>query len=115
MSSILRFLTSRWGPIITGTIVGILAPVLVTLGNPGNMGIQKYLIRIDPDPEIIINKTRFKPEGKQQKGVIRGMNPVLADQQSDCVLQIIRNTADTQNFIKGSYSFAVKIITVLND
>ena len=39
MSSILRFLTSRWGPIITGTIVGVLAPVLVTLGNPGNMGI----------------------------------------------------------------------------
>jgi len=39
MSSILRFLTSRWGPIITGTAVGVLAPVLVFLGNPGNMGI----------------------------------------------------------------------------
>jgi YedE family putative selenium metabolism protein len=35
----LRFLTSRWGPIITGLVVGVLAPVLVALGNPGNMGI----------------------------------------------------------------------------
>ncbi|MCX7025302.1 MAG: YedE family putative selenium transporter [Spirochaetes bacterium] len=34
-----RFLTSRWGPIITGLIVGILAPLLVKFGNPGNMGI----------------------------------------------------------------------------
>lgn len=39
MSSISRFLTSRWGPILTGLVVGILAPVLVKLGNPGNMGI----------------------------------------------------------------------------
>jgi YedE family putative selenium metabolism protein len=38
-SNILGFLTSRWGPIITGIIIGILAPVLVALGNPGNMGI----------------------------------------------------------------------------
>lgn len=39
MSVISRFLTSRWGPILTGLAVGILAPVLVNLGNPGNMGI----------------------------------------------------------------------------
>lgn len=39
MSVISRFLTSRWGPILTGIVVGILAPVLVKLGNPGNMGI----------------------------------------------------------------------------
>lgn len=39
MSSIWRILTSRWGPVLTGTIVGVLAPVLVMLGNPGNMGI----------------------------------------------------------------------------
>jgi YedE family putative selenium metabolism protein len=39
MSSISRFFTSRWGPIITGIVVGILAPMLVKLGNPGNMGI----------------------------------------------------------------------------
>jgi len=39
MSAFTRFLTSRWGPIITGLAVGILAPVLVKLGNPGNMGI----------------------------------------------------------------------------
>jgi hypothetical protein len=34
-----RFLMSRRGPILTGAIIGILAPVLVKLGNPGNMGI----------------------------------------------------------------------------
>ena len=39
MSIISRFLTSRWGPILTGIFVGVLAPVLVKLGNPGNMGI----------------------------------------------------------------------------
>ncbi len=39
MSALSRFLTSRWGPIVTGLTVGILAPVLVRLGNPGNMGI----------------------------------------------------------------------------
>ncbi|MDD5127988.1 MAG: YedE family putative selenium transporter [Dehalococcoidales bacterium] len=39
MSSVSRFLTSRWGPIITGVAVGILAPLLVLWGNPGNMGI----------------------------------------------------------------------------
>jgi YedE family putative selenium metabolism protein len=39
MSSVSRFLTSRWGPIVTGIAVGVLAPVLVKLGNPGNMGI----------------------------------------------------------------------------
>jgi len=39
VSAITRFLTSRWGPIITGGIIGILAPLLVKWGNPGNMGI----------------------------------------------------------------------------
>lgn len=39
MSALNRFLTSRWGPILTGLSVGILAPILVKLGNPGNMGI----------------------------------------------------------------------------
>jgi YedE family putative selenium metabolism protein len=39
MSSVWRFLTSRWGPIVTGAAVGILAPLLVFWGNPGNMGI----------------------------------------------------------------------------
>jgi YedE family putative selenium metabolism protein len=39
MSSILRFFTSVWGIIFTGVVIGILAPVLVSLGNPGNMGI----------------------------------------------------------------------------
>ncbi len=39
MSFTSRFLTSRWGPIITGIFVGVLAPVLVKLGNPGNMGV----------------------------------------------------------------------------
>lgn len=39
MSTFSRFLTSRWGPIITGIAVGVFAPILVKLGNPGNMGI----------------------------------------------------------------------------
>lgn len=39
MTSIQRFLSSRWGPIVTGLAVGVLAPVLVNLGNPGNMGV----------------------------------------------------------------------------
>jgi YedE family putative selenium metabolism protein len=39
MSAISRFLSSRWGPIATGVAVGILAPLLVFWGNPGNMGI----------------------------------------------------------------------------
>jgi YedE family putative selenium metabolism protein len=34
-----RFFASRWGPIVTGIVVGVLAPILVKLGNPGNMGI----------------------------------------------------------------------------
>jgi len=40
MASVSRFLTSRWGPIFTGLVAGALAPVLVKLGNPGNMGIS---------------------------------------------------------------------------
>ncbi len=39
MTSALRVLSSRWGPVITGVVVGVLAPVLVKLGNPGNMGV----------------------------------------------------------------------------
>ncbi len=39
MSYMSRFFVSRWSPIVTGIVVGILAPVLVRLGNPGNMGI----------------------------------------------------------------------------
>ncbi len=39
MRSISNFLISRWGPILTGAVVGVLAPILVKYGNPGNMGI----------------------------------------------------------------------------
>jgi hypothetical protein len=39
MPSLTRFFSSRWGAIATGVAVGILAPILVKLGNPGNMGI----------------------------------------------------------------------------
>lgn len=39
MKSVNRILMSRFGPVITGAIVGILAPLLVWKGNPGNMGI----------------------------------------------------------------------------
>jgi len=38
-SSLKRFFTTRWGPIATGAVIGILAPLLVYWGNPGNMGI----------------------------------------------------------------------------
>ncbi len=39
MSRFSRLFISRWGPVITGVAVGVLAPLLVRLGNPGNMGI----------------------------------------------------------------------------
>jgi uncharacterized protein len=39
MSAIGRFLSSRGGIITTGLVVGVLAPVLVKLGNPANMGV----------------------------------------------------------------------------
>jgi len=39
MSFLNRFFISRSGPIATGVVVGVLAPVLVRLGNPGNMGV----------------------------------------------------------------------------
>jgi YedE family putative selenium metabolism protein len=39
MATIRSFFSSRWGPIITGLLIGIIAPLLVNLGNPGNMGI----------------------------------------------------------------------------
>ncbi|HSW38558.1 MAG TPA: YedE family putative selenium transporter [Acidobacteriota bacterium] len=39
MSGFSRFFTSRWGIIFTGLMVGVLAPILVKLGNPGNMGV----------------------------------------------------------------------------
>jgi YedE family putative selenium metabolism protein len=40
MISVSRFFTSRWGPIFTGVAAGVLGPVLVKFGNPGNMGIS---------------------------------------------------------------------------
>lgn len=39
MSSIGRFLSSRWGIVVTGIVIGVLAPILVKYGNPGNMGV----------------------------------------------------------------------------
>jgi uncharacterized protein len=39
MSSIVRFFLCRWGPIIAGVTVGVLAPILVKLVNPGKTGI----------------------------------------------------------------------------
>ena len=39
MSTRIGFLASRGGVILTGLVVGLLAPVLVKLGNPGNMGV----------------------------------------------------------------------------
>lgn len=34
-----RLLTSRWGPPLTGALIGVLAPLLTRWGNPGNMGV----------------------------------------------------------------------------
>jgi len=34
-----RFFASRWGVIAVGVFIGVLAPVLVKAGNPGNMGV----------------------------------------------------------------------------
>jgi uncharacterized protein len=34
-----RLLSSAWGPVATGVAVGILSPLLVRWGNPGNMGL----------------------------------------------------------------------------
>jgi YedE family putative selenium metabolism protein len=34
-----RFFASRWGIILTGAVIGVLAPLLQKLGNPPNMGI----------------------------------------------------------------------------
>lgn len=39
MSRLSRFFVSRWGAVVTGAVIGILAALLVPLGNPGNMGI----------------------------------------------------------------------------
>lgn len=39
MSRLSRFFTSHWGPIVTGVVVGVIAPLLVRAGNPGNMGV----------------------------------------------------------------------------
>ncbi len=39
MSRINRLFISRWGPVLTGIAIGILAPLLVYWGNPGNMGV----------------------------------------------------------------------------
>ena len=39
MTLINRFFASRWGVIAVGAFIGVLAPVLVKAGNPGNMGV----------------------------------------------------------------------------
>ena len=39
MSAMTRFFASRWGIILAGTAIGVLAPLLQYLGNPKNMGI----------------------------------------------------------------------------
>ncbi len=39
MTLINRFFASRWGVIAVGVFIGVLAPVLVKVGNPGNMGV----------------------------------------------------------------------------
>jgi len=36
-----RFFASRWGIILAGAAIGVLAPLLKFAGNPKNMGITK--------------------------------------------------------------------------
>lgn len=38
MSLLNRFFALRWAVVLAGAVTGILAPILVYLGNPGNMG-----------------------------------------------------------------------------
>jgi len=39
LNRLTRFFASRWGIILTGVVIGLLAPLLVFAGNPPNMGI----------------------------------------------------------------------------
>ncbi|PKL08963.1 MAG: YedE-related selenium metabolism membrane protein [Spirochaetae bacterium HGW-Spirochaetae-7] len=39
MKKVMGFLASKPGIVVTGAVIGILAPILVHFGNPGNMGI----------------------------------------------------------------------------
>ena len=39
MSTVKNFFATRWGIITVGAVIGILAPLLQKLGNPGNMGV----------------------------------------------------------------------------
>lgn len=39
MASATRFFASRLGIVVVGAIIGIVAPLLQKLGNPGNIGI----------------------------------------------------------------------------
>lgn len=34
-----RVLMSKYGPALAGTIIGVIAALLVKFGNPGNMGV----------------------------------------------------------------------------
>lgn len=67
MSSVGRFFTSRWGPILTGGIIGILAPILVKLGNPGNMGICV----------ICFNRDISGALGLHRAGVVQYLRPEI--------------------------------------
>ncbi len=39
LEKITRFFASRWGIVLTGAVIGLIAPLLQKLGNPPNMGI----------------------------------------------------------------------------
>ncbi|HJX03682.1 MAG TPA: YeeE/YedE thiosulfate transporter family protein, partial [Dehalococcoidia bacterium] len=67
MSQISKFLTSRWGPILTGLLVGILSPLLVKLGNPGNMGICV----------VCFNRDIAGALGLHQAGVVQYIRPEI--------------------------------------
>jgi len=39
MQVVSRFFATRWGPILAGAVIGVIAALLVRQGNPGNMGL----------------------------------------------------------------------------
>ena len=73
MSAMTRFFASRWGIILAGTAIGVLAPLLQYLGNPKNMGNQlKYADRRN-SPCVIIQGSDEKARGEVQiKDLIEG-------------------------------------------
>ncbi len=57
---IFSIFSSRWGPIITGAFIGVMAAILVQLGNPGNMGICVACFTRDISGALGFHAAKFK-------------------------------------------------------